>query len=549
MVNQRRVTYVYNRKRGKSFLYWLVTINMLFYSSLSIGIIFVLHTPVALAGEPEYIIITDEPNGIELTTVNIPVGGQITVYASAYMNGSYMGLWQVNWTADNPSLGSFNNLTGSSSTFTTGIDPGIVDINGSDGPYPAWADNFTAVILNPTVDYIAIMDSPGGLGNDVASGTFSVNEVDTFYAAGFNNTSNYVEDVEAAWESDHPSVGQVISPGISTTFGAQLVDVDSTCTVTATYGGIMTDSTGLLTVLAPTTDYVQIRSADEGGGVALSNPANWPTYRKGTVTMFYGTKYNDTVGYFGPVPVTSTWDSNSTSIVEVTSPGNNTTITCSDLNIGWVWVILDDPEGHTAQTKVTVMDLTVDYIQIRDTQGGGGNVVGNPSYPVGDGTTFYGAIYNYSAGYIGEISVDWEVTGGIGTVNPNTGISTKFTATTEGEGIITATYYGITNSTGTITVNPADNSPDDNSETSQISNNLILYGVIIVISAIVIAAYLIIKSRSAEKQAHENARREAAELESEIQKMKEKGVKTIEIEKILQDTKSQLGETDVQEKN
>ncbi len=858
MVDQRRGAREHDRKRGRSFLYWLLTANILFYSSLTIGICFVSNMPVAFAGEPDYIILTNKPNGTELTTVNLPVGGQITAYASAYMSDSYIGLWEVNWTADNPSLGSFNNLTGTSSTYTAGTDPGTVDINGTNELNPNWADNFTVVILDPTVDYIEIRDSPDGLGDIVTSGTYSYSEIDTFYAAGFNNTSSYVEDVEAVWESDYPSVGQVTSPGISTNFEAQLVEVDSTCTVTATYNGSIVNSTGLLSVLAPLTDYVKIRSADNGGGVSLSDPANWPTYLKGSIATYYGAKYNNTVGYFGPVPVTSTWYSNNTDIVQVTSPGNKTTVTCSDMNSGWVWVTLDDQQGHTDQTKVTVLDLTVDYIQIRDAQGGGGNVVSNPSYPVGYGTTFYGAMYNNSLGYIGDVPsgstwvstdsgiisvsspgtsssitcsntnwgtvtitlddsmghdnttyvtvleptidyiqirgapsgggnivntgtysvfegdvfycagynstagyvkdvtadwlsddteviqvdpigiwtnftanqvatdstctitatyngsisysttllvlaprvdyiqirnesgglgdvvttavfylegvdsdtyycagynltvgyigdlpADWEVTGGIGVVNPETGNSTQFTATNEGDGGISATtpIGGITYSTGTITVNSAEDetppatptglrvytvsgggalrltwdantdsivgyniyraiangtvyvkvnsepvndteyvdtglengttyyyhisavdelddisSPSptvhmtvsadsdddgviDDTETAQNINNLILYVVIILIIVIVIAAFLISKSKSVEKRIREKVQKEAAELESEIQKMREKGVKTSEIEKILQDTKSQLGETDVQEKN
>ncbi len=281
-----------------------------------------------------------------------------------------------------------------------------------------------------TVDYIQIRDAPGGLGNIVTTGTYSVWETDEFYAAGYNLTEGYIGDVSVEWLSDHPTVGNVTSPGIWTNFTAQWVDVNSTCTVTATYNAMISNSTGLLTVLAPTTDYVQIRTALGGGGINLCDPANYPSYPMGHITTFYGAAYNSTAGYIGDVNLSSTWESNDTSIVTVTSPGSSSTIVCSDTNSGWVWVTLEDNGGRTNTTKVTVLGLTVDYILITDSPGG--EELGTVILNMGEQVTAYASGYDSTDTFVELVDVNWSQNPVLGALNPTYGNSTTFTAWSPG---------------------------------------------------------------------------------------------------------------------
>ena len=90
--------------------------------------------------------------------------------------------------------------------------------------------------LIPTIDYIQIRDAAGGGGSVVATRTYSIQEVDEFYAAAYNNTAGYLSDVEVVWSSSNKNVGYVDSPGIWTNFTPLVVSKDSNCTVYATYG-------------------------------------------------------------------------------------------------------------------------------------------------------------------------------------------------------------------------------------------------------------------------------------------------------------------------
>ena len=122
----------------------------------------------------------------------------------------------------------------------------------------------------------------------------------------------------------------------------------------------------------------------------------------------------------------------------------------NDLVLAYTWSFT------TIQSPGTTLP-TVDYIQIRDESRGQGMVVEDMTFTLGEEVTgiYYCAAYNHTAGYIGERTVEWTVTGGIGILSHSTGTLTNFTASTAGIGFISTNLFGIINSTGTITVNPA----------------------------------------------------------------------------------------------
>jgi hypothetical protein len=300
---------------------------------------------------PDFIEISDTPFGTALDLVELPVGGKIMLYVSGYnLTGpTYVSPMEVIW-SQSTLLGSFSLPQGNSTTFTAGMSGGTATINCINYSL-GLSVNFTLIVKEPSVDYIQIRDTPGGFGNIVTIGIYSVFEKNEFYAAAYNNTANYLYDVQVAWSSNDTNVGHVTSPGIWTNFTAQKINLDSSCRVIATYGSA-SNSTGTLTVIAPRIDFIQIRDAPDGKG--------------------------------------------------------NVTITAS----------------------FTIGEL-VTY-------------------------TYFCAAYNHTVKYIGDRSVLWSVTGGIGTVSPLYGPSTNFTAISTGTGTIIANLTGIINYTGIITVNPAE---------------------------------------------------------------------------------------------
>ncbi len=250
-----------------------------------------------LASELDYIIITDSPNGNELTNVILNVGESITIFASGYNNTgpTYIGLAEINWFQSPIILGTFSRIQGSSTIFTAGLAGGNATITAT-SLIPEIGDNFTITINEPTVDYIQIRDDANGLGNIVTYASYIVYEEDRFYAAGYNLTSHYLYDVQVMW-SISTNIGEVDSPGYWTNFSALRVDADGTCILTALYNSNISYSTDLLTVLAPRVDYIQIRDAPQGGGNITTT---LDFLLGGNINLqYFCSAYNNTVKYIG----------------------------------------------------------------------------------------------------------------------------------------------------------------------------------------------------------------------------------------------------------
>lgn len=396
----------------------------------------------------DYIQIRDAPDGGgDIVIDPIYILGSVDTYYGALYNDTAGYLTEVSpgdgqdsfWNSSNTSVVTVTPL-GSSATITCN------DTNPGTAVITLWAfgltNTTTVTVVSWTIDYISIMDAPNGVGNLVGDRTYGVWDTDTLYAIGFNYTYGYVIDLTASWSCNDTAVGNVTTPGVSSTFTAQWVVTDSICHVTATYESV-SNTTGILTVLAPRADFVQIRSADDGGGAVITSIS----YHKGDTDIFYGAAYNNTVGFIDSVPQTSTWDSTDISIVEVTSPGNSSTVTCSDTNYGTVTVTLDDGNSHLNTTTVTVLGSTVDFILIRDAPLGGGEDLTDPahypSYPVGHETTFYGALYNNTVGYLGDVSsiAVWTSNNENIVTVTSPGVSSTITCSNTNYGIVTIELY------------------------------------------------------------------------------------------------------------
>ncbi len=406
-----------------------------------------------LAPTVDYIQIRDAASGagsIVTTRTYYPLDTD-SFYAAAYnYTADYLYDVSVTWSSDDPGVGQVTS-PGTSTTFTA--QQVAVDSTCNVTADYGGIGNSTGLltVLAPTVDYIQIRDAAIGAGFIVTTRTYYILDIDSFYAAAYNYTFDYLYDVSVTWDSDDPGVGQVTTPGASTSFTAQEVAMDSTCTVTATYNSI-SNSTGLLSVLYPRTDYVQIRTAVGGGGIDLCDPANYQSYPVGYSITFYGALHNLSAGYIDEVNISSTWDSSDPAIVNATTLGNYSTITCNTTDWGTVTITLDD-DGISNTTQVTVLEPTIDYIVISTAPGGGGSWVGNTTYIFGDTDTFYAAGHNETAGWIRDVNASWSSDNStIGSVDPDPSNSTIFNALNNGTCSITAQNGTLSNDTGVITI-------------------------------------------------------------------------------------------------
>jgi hypothetical protein len=194
---------------------------------------------------------------ISVGTTTIPdqevvVDFTITGYAAAFNDSiGYFDDVSATWSvvkANGATATTFPTTLVISSEFDAKLTGGTATWTADDGD--GHTDTVVFTIKPPTVDSITIRDAPNNGGFEVTTDFFWGGDTDEFYAAGHNETAGYLYDVEVL--------------GLMTNFTAQMVSVESTCTVTATYSPTITDSTGLITI------YVAITAPDPPAKPTLS---------------------------------------------------------------------------------------------------------------------------------------------------------------------------------------------------------------------------------------------------------------------------------------
>lgn len=412
---------------------------------------------------PDYVLIREQVGGQGSNLCDpanypyYPLGFSTTLYGAVYNNtAGFINnvLPSSTWSSDNTSLvnvsspGDFSNIICNDTIF------GPAEITLTAGGF---SNTTTITVLSATIDYMQIRDAPAGegidLGDPVNYPSYPVGYTTTFYAAAYNG-SDFLSDIPVLWSNSNSSIVDV-GPWGSSTIVITSIELSGNSTISIDVGGGITNSTNV-TVLPPEVDYILIRDEPNGSGINLCDPVNYPSYPVGHQETYFGARYNVTSGYLDEVLVTTTWSSSNYDVVNISSSGTSTVITCDDANFGDVTITLNDGEGHENTTTILVYEPLVDYIQIRDAPGGGGNISvwDNFTLEVFITKKYYLAAYNFTAGYLGEIAVNWTLVGDIGLILPDFGYSTNFTALNSGQGTLFGNSTYISNST-IISVDPA----------------------------------------------------------------------------------------------
>ncbi|MFQ5885176.1 MAG: hypothetical protein ACE5IO_08775, partial [Thermoplasmata archaeon] len=150
------------------------------------------------------------------------------------------------------------------------------------------------------IDYILIRDAPNGGGSEVGDRTYISGQNETYYAAGYNNTTGYVEDVVVWWWSDDTYVIEVIAWKEATNATVVALEYGITKVSVATSIENMTGPTahtGNLTVISDI-DTIVLRSGSGDG--------EWygdKTVMTDTYIWIHTAGYNNTRGFVRNVPV------------------------------------------------------------------------------------------------------------------------------------------------------------------------------------------------------------------------------------------------------
>jgi uncharacterized repeat protein (TIGR01451 family) len=296
---------------------------------------------VTVSGNPTVFTISDisisvgEIAKIEITpwpAIDNETGDSIDISVMGYdADSNENWQWTPIWTWEGTQLGTLTQVTLYNYTVTFTAE-GTDAINVSSTTLPSIFNRTIVTIMDiitqPTIDYIAIMNAPGGSGNFVDTESLGVGDTLKLYAVGFNSTTGaFVADVEVTWTVSDGNLGTVIAgPDKSTTFTANLTN-GGDLTISATNVTIPqnTNSTGTITINPPNIDFIQIRDVPDGLGQLITE-AN---FNAGESAQYHAAGYNATTGLFVS-NVNVIWDV--TSIVGTIDiiQGYSTNFTASD---------------------------------------------------------------------------------------------------------------------------------------------------------------------------------------------------------------------------
>jgi uncharacterized repeat protein (TIGR01451 family) len=409
-----------------------------------------------LLQEASYIIIRTASGGegSEAGSHTMTTDDTWTLYAAGYdADDNYLGDVSVSWSVSG-GIGSVSPGTGSSTTLDAST-PGTGQVSVSHAT--ATGDTTGDISVSAgDVDYVLIRTASGGEGSEAGSHTMTTDDTWTLHAAGYDADDNYVGDVSVTW-SVSGGIGSV-SPGTgsSTTLDAS---TPGTGQVSASHATATDDTTGDISVSAGDVDYVLIRTASGGEG----SEAGSHTMTTDDMWTLHAAGYDADDNYVGDVSVTWSVSGGIGSVSPGT--GSSTTLDASTPGTGQV------SASHATATDDTTGDISVsagdvDYVLIRTASGGEGSEAGSRSMTAGDSWMLWAAGYDADDNYVGDVSVTWSVSGGIGTVSPGSGSSTTLDATAPGTGQVTADHATATDDTTgdiTVSVGPLDHitiSPD-----------------------------------------------------------------------------------------
>jgi len=314
----------------------------------------------------DYIVLVDEL-GVELTTVTLDVGEEITIQAFAYnsVGPTLLGPWVVAWT-DSPDLGEFSVDTGSSTIFTAGLVGDTTTITGTDAVLVI-SDDFSLIINPPTVDYILIVDTSGTGATEIDDQAVNVGVTIIGYAASFNITALYIGDVQVTWsvtnENDATASTEPLLDSITSDFYSG--NHEGTATWTAQFAVDITDTVEF-TINPPIVDYIQIRTEAGDAGVIVTT-AEFNVDGADTA-QYHCAAYNYAAGFIGDMAADWTVTGGIGTVVPGT--GQFTVFTATTAGTGTITATYNTITNSTGTITVYAQPTTPTGLQVQQVAAG-----------------------------------------------------------------------------------------------------------------------------------------------------------------------------------
>ncbi len=401
-------------------------------------------TITVVTGTLSYIKIIEGPSGnnAELGAKNLSTDQTLTVHAAGYdANGNYLGDQSVAWTVTN-GIGTFSAATGISTNF----DPKTPGTGFIIADHAAAIDDTTGTIT-VTVGAphrVKILANANGATAEVGAVSLNTGQTLLVHAGSFDADGNYIADVSVDW-SLSAAIG-TLSPasGISTTLTATTVGAG---VIAADHSSLIDDVTGTITVTAGNLSYVKILDGPAGNTAEVGNIS----LTTNETRTLHAAGFDANNNYLGDQPVT--WSVSGSIGTLSTTTGTSTTFDARTPGTGFITAdhltATDDNTG-----TITVAVGLAHHVKILSGATGPGVEVTNQTLQTGNQFTMHASSFDADDNRIGDVTVNWSVSGNIGTLAPASGISTTFTATTVGSGVVAADHATlIDDATGTFVVN------------------------------------------------------------------------------------------------
>jgi hypothetical protein len=383
-------------------------------------------------------------NTQEVGAVSLTTDQTLTVHAAGYdAANNYLGDQTVTW-----SVGGNIGVLSSTSGISTTLDAKAPGVGFLAADHATAVDDVSGTIIVSVgaPHHIKILSGAIGATEEVTTVTLVSGQSLVVHASAFDADDNYISDVSVTW-SVSGGIGTLsTATGISTVFTGNSA---GSGVITADHPVLLDDATGSITVLSGALSFIKIVEGAAGNGPELGAK----TLTTDQTLAVHAAGYDASGNYLGDFSVA--WSVSGGNGVLSNSMGTATTFDAKIPGTGFITAdhaaAIDDISG-----TITITLGAAQHVKVLSGASGATPEVAAVTLAIGAALAVHAGSFDADGNYVSDVAVEWSLSGGIGNVSPEAGMSTVFTATTAGTGVITADHATLLDdATGTITVSPS----------------------------------------------------------------------------------------------
>jgi hypothetical protein len=383
-------------------------------------------------------------NTPEIGSVTLTADQILEVHAGAFdALENYRSDVSVNWSVSG-GIGALNQVTGVVSTILVAIKTGTGQITADHVSSTVLDDATGTITVVPgTLAKVVVVEGSSGDGPPLNTRSLTTDQSLSVHAVGYDGDNNYISDQSVNWAVTG-GIGQLsAASGIATTLDAT---TPGNGVILADHATVTDDATDIITVSLGNPHRVKVLAGPTGATAEVTT-TNLTT---GGTLQVHASSFDAEDNRIADVSVNWSVSGNIGLLSDAT--GTTTTLSAQTVGSGLITadhpILIDDATG-------TIIVSAGPLVKVRIVEGPSGNgpEFGNVSATTDQSLVVHAAGYDAFDNYLGDATVSWSVTGGIGALNPTSGTATTLALSKPGSGVITADHATATDDvSGTITV-------------------------------------------------------------------------------------------------